>query len=250
MASRTWGARAEEWTDSRTRRPDVTCWPKPGRRRTIAGVDHTKTAYEIQLVDIPDSDVQGRTVDHKADGISATFWLEGGDEPRQRPDVAASVALTPGDQVIGVARNADVDWRSRDWLPAIDLDRFCAEHRRGLIVWQSDYGVLSTEAWLNHLRAGGVGVDRRKRSALKAADQREIAVHRSVHAGAEEVFDEALERAVARERVALDDPGRYPVACPVCWRESTRRALGAHYVLVHHQLSTLAPSIASYDGVS
>ena len=55
MASRTWGARAEEWTDSRTRRPDVTCWPKPGRRRTIAGVDQTKTAYEIQLVDIPDS---------------------------------------------------------------------------------------------------------------------------------------------------------------------------------------------------
>ena len=152
--------------------------------------------------------------------------------------------------MIGVARNADVDWRSRDWLPAIDLDRFCAEHRRGLIVWQSDYCVLSTEAWLNHLRAGGVGVDRRKRSALKAADQREIAVHRSVHAGAEEVFDEALERAVARERVALDDPGRYPVACPVCWRESTRRALGAHYVLVHYQLSTPAPSIASYDGVS
>ena len=200
MASRTWGARAEEWTDSRTRRPDVTCWPKPGRRPTIAGVDHTKTAYEIQLVDIPDSDVQGRTVDHKADGISATFWLEGGDEPRQRPDVAASVALTPGDQVIGVARNADVDWRSRDWLPPIDLDRFCAEHRRGLFVWQSDYGVLSTEAWLNHLRAGGVDVDRRKRSARKAANQREIAVHRSVHASAEEVFDGVLEGAVIDPR--------------------------------------------------
>ena len=77
VASKTWGARAEDWTDSRTRRPDVTCWPKPGRSRSTAGVDHTKTAYEIQLVDISDADVERRTFDHKADGVpSRSGWKD------------------------------------------------------------------------------------------------------------------------------------------------------------------------------
>ena len=155
--SRSWTATTELHTESRTRRPDVTCRPRT-RRRTGPRrlIERVPTAFEVQLSDIGVAEMHTRTVDHRIDGLEATFWLEAGDEPRERPSVAAAVTLTDDDQVVGVANNADELWTMRDWGDPVDLDEFCEQLRRGEVVWTPDYGVLTYDAWADYLQAGGV----------------------------------------------------------------------------------------------
>jgi hypothetical protein len=211
--SHTWTARAEEYTGSRSRRPDVTCRPRQrrrgGRRRLV---ERVPTAYEVQLVDISVADLQMRTLDHRADGIETTFWLEAGGQPRQRPAIAAAVTLTKDDQVVGIANNAEEHWDARDWAEPIDLDKFCELHRRGDIVWVPNYGVLAYDAWIAYVDGAGSELDTRKRELRRSIDLTE---HQSRHG--EGIGPLADSRLVA-------PPGIVVPSAPVLWWERPYRA--------------------------
>jgi hypothetical protein len=243
--SGTWGAEVEQWTESRARKPDVTCRPIPtGRTRRTVGVHRVPTAYEIQLADITDAEMERRTVDHKTDGLATTFWLEDNKEPRQRPKAAAALSLTAIDQVVGVATNADVHWPARDWLPEMDVDKFCAEHRLGRIVWQPDYGVITTEAWQKHLRDGGADIDRRRRAQIRAAEKRDEVHHLSVHGELSRLEEDIC----AAEYGSLPQPPpprlhfliQHRIACPICTSDLPELSAGVHLVLAHSLPSTWA----------
>ena len=251
--SHTWTARAEEYTGSRSRRPDVTCRPRQrrrgGRRRLV---ERVPTAYEVQLVDISVANLQTRTLDHRADGIEATFWLEAGAEPRRRPAITAALTLTPDDQIVGVANNADEHWDARDWAEPTDLDEFCELHRRGDIVWVPNYGVLTYDAWIAYVDGDRIELDKRKRELRRSID---VTEHQSRHGdGIGPLADSRLSAAggilvpsppkLWWERPyqpSEPDPGRKPVVCPLCADWSSVRALGLHYVLVHGRSSSDAP---------
>ena len=177
--SGTWTAATEEWTDSRTRRPDVTCRPRPtGRTRRMRGVNRVLTAYEVQLAPITDFEMRRRTEDQRIDGYQASYWLESGEEPKARPPQAAALSLTENDQVVGIALSAEPFWDMRHFDNPIDLDKFTALHRRGDIVWQSSYGVIPYKVWAQHVSDGGADIDRRKVANRRRLDGVE---HATVH---------------------------------------------------------------------
>lgn len=202
----------------------------------------------MQLASIGLTELEARTLDHRDDGLEVTFWLESGTAPRKRSSLAAAVTLTSDDKIVGIANNADEHWDARDWIEPIDLDKFCDLHRRGDLVWVSNYGVLTYDAWFRYVDGDGIEMDKRKREVRRSVDLTE---HRSRHGdGPGPLADtrpsaRVLARSVQRlwweqgpRRPTLHDRGQDPVTCPLCATPSTRRALGLHYVLVHNLSSS------------
>jgi hypothetical protein len=143
-----------------------------------------------------------------------------------------------------VATNADVHWPARDWLPEMDVDKFCAEHRLGRIVWQPDYGVITTEAWQKHLRDGGADIDRRRRAQIRAAEKRDEVHHLSVHGELSRLEEDIC----AAEYGSLPQPPpprlhfliQHRIACPICTSDLPELSAGVHLVLAHSLPSTWA----------